>query len=144
MNAEALNQQLADFSLSDRNHGGPVVRILKVEESGDFAAGQVNPYIRLRGKWLAKFGFKPNTRVEVQCSDGQLILVPQLPPPEFAKPLRALDAAIANHDEARKQDLRESSRGLNSTNSLEHSRSAVTGLTKSSTFSTPNPVKEVA
>src|SRR5215469_13930311 len=85
MNAEALNQQSADFS-RDRDHGGPVVRVLKVEESGDFGAGRVKPYIRLRGKWLAKFGFKPNTRVEVQCSDGQLILVPQLPQPEFAKP----------------------------------------------------------
>jgi hypothetical protein len=89
-------------SLNARAANSRLTRTLKIEESGDFAAGQVKPYIRLRGKWLAKFGFKPNTRVEVQCSEGQLVLVPQLPPPEFAQILRALDAAIANHDNARR------------------------------------------
>jgi hypothetical protein len=121
-----------------------VTRILKVEESGDFAAGHVKPYIRLRGKWLAKFGFKPNTRVKVQCSDGQLILVPQLAPLEFTTPLRALDAAIANYDEGLKNKPLASAKGRISTNSLEHLSSSMPWVTVPSPTSALNHNKEVA
>ena len=50
-------------------------RILKVEEVGDFWKKRTTPRIRLRGKWLAKAGFLPNSYVQVESpTPGMLIL----------------------------------------------------------------------
>ena len=40
-------------------------RNLKIEETGDFAKGEVVPKIRLCGQWLERAGFMPGQRVEV-------------------------------------------------------------------------------
>ena len=40
-------------------------RKLKIEATGDFAAGKVKPQIRLKGLWLSDAGFKPGKNVEV-------------------------------------------------------------------------------
>ncbi len=39
------------------------VRMLKVEDDGDFFKGRTKPKIHLRGRWLERSGFKPGTRV---------------------------------------------------------------------------------
>jgi hypothetical protein len=41
-------------------------RNLKIESTGDYAAGKVKPQIRLRGQWLERARFKPDNRVTVQ------------------------------------------------------------------------------
>lgn len=43
------------------------VRSLKIEATGDFAAGLTKPKIRLLGKWLERAGFIPGHRVQVIC-----------------------------------------------------------------------------
>lgn len=43
------------------------VRLLKIEEDGDYFLGRIKPKIRLRGCWLERAGFKPGTRVSVTC-----------------------------------------------------------------------------
>lgn len=55
-------------------------RTLKIEEALETNGNktQVKPYIRLRGKWLEKAGFKPGQRVEVRTFEfnpGQILLV---------------------------------------------------------------------
>jgi len=40
-------------------------RTLKIEETGDFFRGKVNPKIRLMGKWLQAAGFHPGQQVKV-------------------------------------------------------------------------------
>lgn len=35
------------------------------------------PNIRLVGDWLAAAGFAPGSRIEVQVSDGQLVITPR-------------------------------------------------------------------
>lgn len=40
-------------------------RKLKIEATGDFAAGKVKPQIRLKGLWLADAGFQPGKNVQV-------------------------------------------------------------------------------
>lgn len=40
-------------------------RSLKIEMAGDFFRGNTHPVIRLKGRWLAAVGFKPNDRVAV-------------------------------------------------------------------------------
>jgi hypothetical protein len=47
------------------NSETPKARKLKIEATGDFAAGKVKPQIRLKGIWLADAGFKPGKNVEV-------------------------------------------------------------------------------
>jgi hypothetical protein len=50
-------------------------RNLKIEATGDFAAGKVKPRIRLVGQWLERAGFKPGHRVEVRLDEpGKLTL----------------------------------------------------------------------
>ncbi len=50
-------------------------RTLKIEATGDFAAGKVTPKIRLTGQWLERAGFKPGHRVEVRSDQpGKLTL----------------------------------------------------------------------
>ncbi len=50
-------------------------RTLKIEATGDFAAGKVTPKIRLTGQWLERAGFKPGHRVEVRLDElGKLTL----------------------------------------------------------------------
>jgi type I toxin-antitoxin system toxin SymE len=51
--------------LSPTNSETPKARKLKIEPTGDFAAGKVKPQIRLKGNWLADAGFKPGKNVEV-------------------------------------------------------------------------------
>jgi hypothetical protein len=43
------------------------VRMLKIEEDGDFFRCRTKPKIRLVGRWLERAGFKPGTRVTVTC-----------------------------------------------------------------------------
>ena len=50
-------------------------RILKVEEVGDFWRGDTISRIRLKGKWLDKAGFPPNTRVEVNNTQHGVLLI---------------------------------------------------------------------
>ena len=38
---------------------------LRIEATGDFAAGKVKPQIRLKGLWLADAGFQPGKDVQV-------------------------------------------------------------------------------
>jgi hypothetical protein len=45
----------------------PSVRTLKIEEDGDIFKGDIKPKIRLMGRWLARAGFQPGTRVCVTC-----------------------------------------------------------------------------
>lgn len=52
-------------------------RTLKIEETGDYFIGKTKPLIRLKGKWLAELGFKPNSKVEVRTDGEQLILTPK-------------------------------------------------------------------
>ena len=40
-------------------------RNLKVEPTGDFHAEAPKPAIRLKGRWLERAGFPPNSRVNV-------------------------------------------------------------------------------
>jgi hypothetical protein len=40
-------------------------RQLKVERTGDFAQGKIKPSIRLKGNWLERAGFLPNTNCRV-------------------------------------------------------------------------------
>ena len=50
-------------------------RTLKIEATGDFAAGNVTPKIRVTGRWLERAGFKPGHRVNVRMDEpGKLIL----------------------------------------------------------------------
>jgi hypothetical protein len=44
-------------------------RSLKIEATGDFWRGRIKPRIRIAGQWLARAGFKPGHRVEVQCPE---------------------------------------------------------------------------
>jgi len=44
-------------------------RILKIEATGGFWCGKVNPRIRLTGQWLERAGFKPGQRVEVRRTE---------------------------------------------------------------------------
>jgi hypothetical protein len=41
------------------------VRQLKVERTGDFALGKIKPVIRLKGNWLERAGFLPNTSCQI-------------------------------------------------------------------------------
>jgi hypothetical protein len=41
------------------------IRILKVEEVGDFWRKNTKPRIRLKGKWMIKSGIFPNNYVQV-------------------------------------------------------------------------------
>jgi hypothetical protein len=41
------------------------IRNLKVETTGDFYRRKVKPAIRLKGNWLARAGFLPDSRVRV-------------------------------------------------------------------------------
>ena len=41
------------------------IRNLKVEATGDFFSCKVKPAIRLKGNWLARAGFVPDSRVRV-------------------------------------------------------------------------------
>lgn len=45
----------------------PLVRMLKIEEEGDFARGKIKPKIRIIGHWLERAGFIPGHRVHVTC-----------------------------------------------------------------------------
>jgi hypothetical protein len=50
-------------------------RNLKIEATGDFALGKVQPKIRLTGRWLERAGFKAGHRVEVRLVEpGSLAL----------------------------------------------------------------------
>ena len=50
-------------------------RNLKIEATGDFALGRIQPKIRLTGRWLEQAGFKPGHRVEVRLVEpGTLAL----------------------------------------------------------------------
>ncbi len=50
-------------------------RVLKVQDSGDHYRREVNPQIRLEGKWLLKAGIVPEDRVEViNPHPGTLVL----------------------------------------------------------------------
>ena len=61
--------------LSPTNRETPKTRKLKIEPTGDFAAGKIKPQIRLKGLWLADAGFKPGKNVEVSIlKDGLLKL----------------------------------------------------------------------
>jgi len=40
-------------------------RTLKVEMTGDFFSRKVKPAIRLKGRWLERAGFPPDSRVRV-------------------------------------------------------------------------------
>ncbi len=41
-------------------------RTLKIEATGDFWRGKIEPKIRLTGQWLERAGFKAEHRVEVE------------------------------------------------------------------------------
>ena len=57
------------------NRNNLKIRILKVEEVGDYWRKQTMPRIRLKGKWLAKAGILPNRYVKVASPQpGVLIL----------------------------------------------------------------------
>ena len=51
----------------------PCVRLLKIEEVGDFWKGLIKPRIRLVGNWLKSAGFKPGYRVQVSCIEPGVI-----------------------------------------------------------------------
>jgi type I toxin-antitoxin system toxin SymE len=58
-------------------------RRLKIEATGDFAAGKIKPQIRLSGRWLEQAGFKPGHRVSVsQPKAGELLLQFHEAPPD--------------------------------------------------------------
>ena len=46
---------------------GPPVRTLAIEADGDPDKGLIKPKIRLMGRWLARAGFSPGSRVHVSC-----------------------------------------------------------------------------
>lgn len=51
-----------------------MTRTLKIEEEGDRWKG-IKPKIRLQGYWLERAGFKPGSRVRVNCvTDGVMEL----------------------------------------------------------------------
>jgi hypothetical protein len=53
--------------VSEPNSSQPSVRVLKIEECGDFWKGLLKPKIRLTGRWLEQAGFKPGNHVHVTC-----------------------------------------------------------------------------
>jgi hypothetical protein len=40
-------------------------RVLRVQNIGDFYQKEVNPQIRLQGKWLLNAGIRPDSKVEI-------------------------------------------------------------------------------
>jgi hypothetical protein len=51
------------------------VRTIKVEAAGDFFRHKIRPLIRLRGHWLARFGFLPEGHVVIEpIAPGELRL----------------------------------------------------------------------
>ena len=57
-------------------------RTLKVEIAGDFFRRKTYPKIRLQGRWLAKLGFPPGSRVAVvPMAEGQITLKVERPTP---------------------------------------------------------------
>lgn len=48
-------------------------RKLKVEKTGDSILGKIKPAIRLKGNWLERAGFRPNTHCQiVMVAPGKL------------------------------------------------------------------------
>jgi hypothetical protein len=57
-------------------------RSLKIEIAGDFFRRKTYPKIRLQGQWLAKLGFKPDSRVlVVPLAAGEIVLRAERPTP---------------------------------------------------------------
>lgn len=52
------------------------IRKLTVCESSGYNYKPTSTIV-LKGKWLEKYGFTAGTKVEVQCQDGRLIIVPR-------------------------------------------------------------------
>jgi Fe2+ transport system protein FeoA len=57
-------------------------RTLKIEIAGDFFRRKTHPKIRLQGRWLAKLGFAPGSRVAViPVAEGEITLKVEGPTP---------------------------------------------------------------
>jgi hypothetical protein len=57
------------------NKSIPNIRVLKVEEIGDFWAKRTMPSIRLQGKWMLRAGVLPNRHVQIiNPSPGVLLI----------------------------------------------------------------------
>jgi len=60
-----------------------MIRKLKVYEVGDPYRGQLQPQIRLQGKWLRQAGFRPHDHIVVR-QEGRCLVIE----PVTAKPSR--------------------------------------------------------
>ena len=54
-------------------------RTLKVEMTGDFFSRKVKPAIRLKGHWLARAGFVPDSRVRVVIREPGILEIHATP-----------------------------------------------------------------
>ena len=58
-------------------------RTIKVEKTGDFFYSQVKPAIRLKGNWLERAGFPPNSHARIEILATGIIQITNLPPTAF-------------------------------------------------------------
>jgi hypothetical protein len=56
------------------------IRILKVEKTGDYFYRQVQPAIRLKGRWLERAGFQPDSRARVIIREPGVLEIHTLNP----------------------------------------------------------------
>ncbi len=53
-------------------------RTLKVEKTGDYFYAKVKPAIRLKGNWLARAGFPPNSRARIEILANGVLQITNL------------------------------------------------------------------
>jgi hypothetical protein len=56
------------------------IRTLKVEKTGDFFYRKVKPAIRLKGRWLERAGFPPDSQAQVILRETGVLEIRCLPP----------------------------------------------------------------
>lgn len=56
------------------------IRNLKVEMTGDFHSRKVKPAIRLKGHWLARAGFPPDSHAQITLRETGVLEIRALSP----------------------------------------------------------------
>ena len=57
-------------------------RTLKVEKTGDYFYAKVKPAIRLKGNWLERAGFPPNSRARIEILANGVLQITNLALPD--------------------------------------------------------------
>ena len=55
------------------------MRTIKVETTGDYFYSQVKPAIRLKGNWLERAGFPPNSRARIEILANGILQITNVP-----------------------------------------------------------------